>query len=140
MVRLDPDAGAKAMSRRPYVRKLSKLWWLGRSRYTAYMIRELTCLLIGAYAGLVVVGLLRLSQGRAAYEAFLEALASPLGIAFHVLALLFTLFHMVTWFGLAPKAMALRIGGRKLPDAGIVMAHYAAWIGVSAGIMILAGS
>jgi fumarate reductase subunit C len=127
------------MSRRPYVRKLSKLWWLSRGRYTAYMIRELTCLFIGAYAGLVVVGLLRLSQGRAAYGAFLEALASPLGIAFHVLALLFTLFHMVTWFGVAPKAMALRIGGRKLPDAGIIVAHYAAWIGFSVGIMILAG-
>jgi fumarate reductase subunit C len=128
------------MSRRPYVRKLSKLWWLSRGRYTAYMIRELTCLFIGAYAGLVMVGLLRLSQGRAAYESFLEALASPLGIAFHVLALLFALFHMATWFGLAPKAMVLRIGGAKLPDAGIVVAHYGVWIGVSAVIMILAGS
>ena len=127
------------MSRRPYVRKLSKLWWLSQGRYTAYMIRELTCLFIGAYAGLVMVGLLRLSQGRAAYESFLEALASPLGIAFHVLALLFALFHMVTWFGLAPKAMVLRIGGAKLPDAGIVVAHYGVWIGVSAAIMILAG-
>jgi fumarate reductase subunit C len=127
------------MSRRPYVRKLSKLWWLSRGRYTAYMIRELTCLFIGAYAGLVMVGLLRLSQGRAAYESFLEALASPLGIAFHVLALLFALFHMVTWFGLAPKAMVLRIGGAKLPNAGIVVAHYGVWIGVSAAIMILAG-
>jgi fumarate reductase subunit C len=126
------------MSRKPYTRKLPKLWWLGQGRYTTYMVRELTCVFIGAYTAVVVVGLMRLSQGRAAYEAFLDALHSPLWIAFHLLALVFALFHTVTWFGVAPKAMPLQIGEKKVPGAAIIMAHYAGWIVVSAAVLILA--
>jgi fumarate reductase subunit C len=126
------------MSRKPYTRKLPKLWWLGQGRYTTYMVRELTCVFIGAYTAVVVVGLMRLSQGRAAYEVFLDALHSPLWIAFHLLALVFALFHTVTWFGVAPKAMPLQIGEKKVPGAAIIMAHYAGWIVVSAAVLILA--
>lgn len=120
------------------MRRLPKSWWLSQRRYTVYMIRELTCIFIGAYTVLIVIGLLRLWQGRAAYEAFLDALQSPLGIAFHLLALLFALFHMVTWFGVTPKAMPLRFGEKKVPGAAIVMAHYVVWIVVSAGVMLVA--
>lgn len=126
------------MSRRPYQRPVPKWWWLGQGRYTRYMIRELTCVFIGAYAGLLLVGLWRLSQGRAAFEAFLDAVQSPLGIAFHGLVLLFALYHMATWFGLTPQAMPLRVGERKVPGPAIVAAHYLVWIVVSAGVFLLA--
>ena len=126
------------MSRKPYMRKLPKWWWLRQRSYTIYMIRELTCIFIGAYTAVIVVGLMRLSQGRAEYDAFLDALRSPLGMTFHLLAILFALFHTVTWFGVAPKAMPLRIGEKKVPDAAIIMAHYAAWIVVSAAVLFLA--
>ncbi len=127
------------MSRRPYLRKLPKWWWLKQGRYTTYMVRELTCVFIAAYTVLVLIGSYRLSQGPAAYGAFLEALRSPLGIAFHAAALAFALIHTVTWFGLAPKAMPLRTGAQAVPPGAIVLAHYAAWIAVSAGLFLLAG-
>ncbi len=59
-------------------------------------------------------------------------------MVFHLLALLFALFHTVTWFGVAPKAMPLQIGEKKVPSAAIIMAHYAGWIVVSAAVVILA--
>lgn len=128
----------EAVSRKPYVRKLPKSWWLSQRRYTTYMIRELTCIFIGAYTAVIVVGLMRLSEGRAEYQAFLDALHSPFGIAFHLLALLFALFHMVTWFGVTPKAMPLRLDEKKVPGAAIIIGHYAGWIVVSAGILFVA--
>jgi len=126
------------MSRKPYMRKLPTWWWLSQRRYTIYMIRELTCIFIGAYAVLIVIGLLRLSHGRAEYDAFLDALQSPFGMVFHLLALLFALVHTVTWFGVTPKAMPLWLGERRVPDAAIIMAHYAGWIVVSAAVVFLA--
>ena len=41
-------------------------------------------------------------------------------------------FHAVTWFNLAPKAMVVEVGGRRLPGALIAGANYAAWAVVSA--------
>ena len=80
------------------------------------MARELTCLFIGAYTLLLVVGIGRLAEGRAAYEAFLESLKSPLSIVFHVLALGFAVYHSVTWFNLTPKALPVQIGEEFMPD------------------------
>ena len=126
------------MSRKPYMRKLPKWWWLRQRSYTIYMIRELTCIFIGAYTTVIVVSLMRLSQGRSEYDAFLNSLHSPFWITFHLVAILFALFHTVTWFGVAPKAMPLQIGERKVPDAAIIMVHYAGWIVVSAAVLFLA--
>ena len=126
------------MDRRPYIREMPKLWWLGQRRYTVYMIRELSCVFIGAYVLVILVGLFRLSQGPAAYAAFLDALQGPLAIAFHLLALVFALLHTVTWFGLTPKAMPLRLGENTVPGTVIVMAHYVVWIVVSAGLLLAA--
>ena len=126
------------MNRKPYVREVPKSWWLGQRRYTIYMVRELTCVLIGAYVLVILVGLFRLSQGPAAYGAFLDALQNPLAIGFHLLAFALALFHTVTWFGLAPKAMPLRFGEKTVPGTAIIMAHYVVWFVVSAGLLLVA--
>ena len=128
----------KMMDPRPYIRKMPKFWWLGQRRYTIYMVRELTCLFIGAYVVVVLVGLLRISQGPAAYGAYLYALQGPLAVAFHLLALVFALFHTVTWFSVTPKAMPLRLGGKTVPGTAIIMAHYFVWVVVSIGFVLVA--
>jgi fumarate reductase subunit C len=102
------------------------------------MARELSCVFIGAYSVLIVVGLHRLSQGRAEYGAFLDALQSPLAMVFHAAALVFALIHTVSWFSLAPKAMPLQFGEKTIPGGAIVLAHYAVWIAVSAGVLLVA--
>jgi succinate dehydrogenase subunit C len=129
------------MSRRPYVREIPKFhWFLRQPRYVRYMVRELSCVFIGAYTLLLMVGLARLAEGRAAYEAFLAALKSPLSIAFHVIALAFAVYHSVTWFNLTPKALPVQMGEAFLPDWVISGAHYAAWLLFSAALLYFAGA
>jgi fumarate reductase subunit C len=48
--------------------------------------------------------------------------------------LFFVIFHAVTWFNLAPKAMAIRVGGSRVPDLLIAAPNYVAWLAISASI------
>jgi fumarate reductase subunit C len=127
------------MSRHPYVRKVQRSWWLQHPRYVAYMIRELTSLFVGLYCALLAVGLVRLAQGQAAWDGFVAAISSPLGVAFQLICLVFAVYHSVTWFALTPKAMPLRVKGEPVPGSAIVGAHYIAWAAVSIIVLIGAG-
>jgi len=119
------------MSRKPYVREIGSEWIFRHPRYLRYLVRELSCLFIGGYTLLMIVGLMRLSQGPAAWEGFLQALQAPASLVFHVVALAFSLYHSVTWFNLTPKA---------LPMPFISAAHYAGWAAVSAALLYFAGA
>lgn len=128
------------MSRKPYRRPVSATaWWLAQPRYIRYMAREVSCVFIGAYTGVVVAGLVRLSQGADAWNGFVEALQAPVSVVFHLLALAFALYHTTTWFNVTPKAMPVQIGAARLPGSIIIGAHYAGWAVVSALILYLAG-
>jgi len=130
----------KVSGRRPYVREVPKThWFLRHPRYLRYMVREITCIFIGAYTLICAVGIVRLSQGEAAYEAFLEAFRSPVSVVFHVAALIFAVYHSATWFNLTPKALPVQLGEDFLPDAVIAGAHYAGWAILSIVILFLAG-
>ena len=47
----------------------------------------------------------------------------------------FVLFHAVTWFNLAPQAMVVHLGGKRLPGALIAGANYAAWVVATALVL-----
>jgi fumarate reductase subunit C len=126
------------MSRRPYVRKVRANWWLGQRRYVVYMVRELTSLFVGLYCAVLVVGLLRLAQGRAAWDGFLAALSSPAGVLLQLICLGFAIFHSATWFAVTPKAMPLVMRGQPVPGVAIVGAHYVAWAVVSLIVLLAA--
>jgi len=129
------------MTRRPYNRPVSNYsWWLVHPRYIRYMAREASCILIGAYTGVITVGLLRLSQGEAAWNGFLAALQTPFSIAFHLLALAFALYHTTTWFNVTPKAMPVQIGDTRLSGSVIMGAHYLVWAVFSLLVLFLAGA
>jgi fumarate reductase subunit C len=127
------------MTRRPYLRKVERSWWLRQPRYVRYMIRELTSLFVGLYCALLVVGLIRLTQGQAAWDGFVTAFSSPPGVVFQLVCLVFAIYHSVTWFALTPKAMPLVVKGEPVPGIVIVGAHYVAWAMVSIVVLIGAG-
>ena len=52
-------------------------------------------------------------------------------VILNILSLLFVLFHTITWFNLTPKAIVLRVRGRRLPDLLIAAPNYVAWLVVS---------
>jgi succinate dehydrogenase subunit C len=127
------------MSRRPYIRKVKRSWWLGQRRYVAYMVRELTSLFVGLYCALLVVGLFRLAEGRAAWDGFVAVLSSPPGVLLQLACLAFAAYHSVTWFALTPKAMPIVVRGEPLPAKAIVGMHYGAWAVASLIVLIAAG-
>lgn len=122
---------------RPYRPSMPRSWWLRRSAYRRYMIRELTCVAIGAWSIWLLVGLVRLSQGPTAWRGFLEASASAPGIAFQVVVLAAAVYHAVTWFTLAPRTMPLRFAGRRVAPVWIELGHYLAAALVAAALLIV---
>jgi fumarate reductase subunit C len=130
------------MSRQPYVRPVSKTtWYMRQGRYRKYMLREVTCLLVGLYSFLMIWGLAALAASSSArWEAFLASQQNTALLVFHAFALVFFLVYQTfDWFKLAPKAMPVFLGEKKVPDLLIVVGHYLAWLVVSALVFWMAG-
>lgn len=128
------------MSRKPYVREVSKTgWYLKHPRYMRYMSREVTCIFIGAFALLLLRAVERLSQGQAAYESFLAGLKGPLSALGLLIILAFAVHNATSWFNVTPKAMPVQIGEDFLDGKYIVGAHYAVWAIASLVILFYAG-
>ncbi|WP_028864155.1 fumarate reductase [Psychromonas aquimarina] len=123
--------------RKPYKRELPTDWWLKHAFYTKYMIREGSSVLITLYSLILAWGVLRLSQGEAAFNGWLEALQSPFSIFIHLLALALALYHTITWFSLAPKAVDLWLKGKRLEDKVIVAGHYGAFAVVTVFCLLI---
>jgi fumarate reductase subunit C len=105
-----------------YVRPISG-WWRRNPFYLWYMLREASCVFVAGYALVLLYGVYRLSQGRDAFDGWRTALTSPWSIAFHLVALLFVLYHAWTWFKVMPKTMPfIAIGGKRLSDKAIISA------------------
>jgi fumarate reductase subunit C len=107
-------------------------WWLQRWSYFLFILREIS----SVFVAWTVVYLLMLVdavwRGDAAYRAFLDWAATPLVLAVNVLTLVLVVFHAVTWFNLAPTAMVVHVGSRRVPGMLIAGSNYAAWVAVSA--------
>jgi fumarate reductase subunit C len=120
-----------------YVRPMGA-WWRRNGFYRAYMLREASALFVTLYAVVLLVGLARLAQGPAAYDAWCVSLATPASIAFHVVVLLFVAYHAWTWIAVMPKTMPfVRIGGRRVGDRTLVALGAAASIGAQVALVAL---
>lgn len=117
-----------------YRRRMSVWWWMWKWSYTKFVLRELTSVFVGLFAVVTLWQLRALSAGPEAYAQFLARLESPFFLALHGFAMLFILFHSITWFNLAPKAMVVRLGGKRVPDFVIAGWNYAAWLVASAAV------
>jgi fumarate reductase subunit C len=113
---------------------MSIFWWIKRKPYMLFITRELTSLFVAAYVVLLLVKLNALRQGPEAWEALLASLSTPVSIILHLVILIFVLFHSITWFLLAPTAMVLKIGGKKVPGSIIVTGNFVMWFLLSAGV------
>ena len=105
--------------RRPYVRSMDG-WWKKNPYFIEYMIHEGTALFVAAYALVLLVGLVRLSQGEVAWNGWLEALKSPVSLVFHLLILVMVAYHSYTWFKIMPRTLPLiMLAGKRLSDSAI---------------------
>jgi fumarate reductase subunit C len=120
---------------------VSTYWWLWRWAYLKFILRELSSIFIAYFVVLILLLLRALGHGPEAYAAFQEWLTTPWVIALNTVSFFFVLFHTITWFNLAPRAMVVRVRGQRVPDLFIAGANYVAWLVVSVAVawLILRG-
>ena len=114
-----------------YRARVSTYWWSRRWAYLKFILRELSSIFVAYFVVLTLLQIRALTQGPDAYARFQERLKAPVLVALNALAFVFVLFHAVTWFNLAPKAMNLRMRGKRVPDLLIVLPNYVAWLAIS---------
>ena len=116
---------------------VSTYWWLGKWAYVKFILRELSSVAVAWTVALALVQILALIRGQSAYVRFEQRMSSPWMIAINIIAFAFLLLHTITWFNLAPKAMAVRVAGRRVPGVLISGPQYLAWIAISAIIFAI---
>ena len=131
---MSAGAGYTLYHPRWYRRRVSVWWWLQSRSYTGFVLRELTSVFVAFFALLLLWQIRALAHGPDAYARVLARLRSPLFVTLNALALAFVLFHSITWFNLAPKAMVVRLKGKRVPDLIVARANYAAWVVLSAAV------
>jgi fumarate reductase subunit C len=118
-------------------RRPSTYWWLERGSYLRFIARELSSVFIAWFVAYLLLLVRAVSRGDAAYQRFLTWSRHPLVLALNVVTLAFVLLHAVTWFNLAPRAMVVRVGSRRVPPALIGASNYLAWAVVTALVLWL---
>ncbi len=117
-----------------YRAPVSTYWWIGSWRYLLFILRELTSVAV-AWSVVITLWLLRsLLNGPEAYARFTHRLQSPVMIALNGVAFCFLLLHTITWFNLAPRAMPVRLGGKRVPEFLVAAPNYGLWAVASAVI------
>ena len=117
-----------------YRRRVSVWWWLQNQSYARFVLREITSVFVAFFCVVVLWQLRALAHGAEAYERSLARLQTPLFLALDTIAFFFVLFHAITWLNLTPKAMVVRLGGKRVPDGVILGLNYAAWLVLSGAV------
>lgn len=120
-----------------YHTRVSTYWWLERWVYLKFILREASSVFVAWTVVLTLLQIRALARGPAEYAEFLSWLQSPLLLVLNAVSLFFVILHAVTWFNLAPKAMAIRLGGKRLPNLAISAPNYIAWVAVSTAVAFI---
>jgi fumarate reductase subunit C len=117
-----------------YRERVSTYWWVGSWRYLLFILRELTSVAVAWSVVMTLLLLRALLVGPEAYARFTHRMQSPVMIALNAIAFCFLLLHTITWFNLAPRAMPVRVGGKRVPEFLVAAPNYVLWVIASAAI------
>jgi fumarate reductase subunit C len=116
---------------RGYRLRVSTYWWLGRWAYLKFILRELSSIFVAWFVIETLMQINAMIGGPSAYVYFQGFFHNPLVIELKIVSFFFVLFHAITWINLAPKAMAVRVRGKRIPAVMISTPNYVAWAVVS---------
>lgn len=108
------------------------LWWARRRSYTAFLLRELSSVFVALFVVELLLLVRAVARGPAAYQSLLDRMANPAVVALNLVALGFVIYHAVTFANLTPRAMVVRVRGRRVPPRAILAGVYVGWIAVTA--------
>lgn len=120
--------------------RMSTYWWLGSWSYLKFILRELSSIFVAWFVVYLLMLIRAVSKGEVAYQHFMDWSGRPLVLLLNAVSFALIVFHAVTWFNLAPQAMVVRVGGKRVPGVLIAGSNYAAWAVASALVIwLLAG-
>jgi len=114
--------------------RTSTWWWLEKWAFVKFILRELSSVFVAWFVVYLLLLFRAVRDGNAAYQNFLAFSANPIVLTVNVVTLFFIVFHALTWFALAPRAMVVHVGKKKVPPFLIGVGNYGGWIVVSAVI------
>ena len=114
-----------------YRTRVSTYWWLSQWSYSKFILRELSSVFVAYFIVITLMQVWALGDGPESYAALQNWLSHPLVILLNVVSFVFLLLHTVTWFNLTPRAIVLRLGGKRIPDFLIIAPNYVAWLVIS---------
>jgi succinate dehydrogenase subunit C len=109
-------------------RRVSTYWWLEKPSYFAFVLREGSCLFVAWFVVYLLLLVYRVLQGEAAYQEFLAWSARPRVLVLNIVSFVFLVYHAITFFDAAPRALAVHIGKTRVPERIVGVSHYAAWL------------
>ena len=115
-----------------YKPKLSPTWWLKSRNYFLFMMRELSSVFIAAFVLLLLYQLFALAKGPEAYAACRSVLTTPAFVAFYAVALVFALYHTITWLGVMGRVQVVRMGAFTVPPKLVTAGAFVGFFLVSA--------
>ena len=107
--------------------RMSTYWWLQKPAYLAFILREISSVFVAWTIVYLLLAVRAVSQGAVPYADFLDWSAAPAVLTLNAVSVGFLVFHAITWFNLAPQAMVIHVGRRRVPGALIAASNYAAW-------------
>ena len=111
---------------------ISTWWWLGKTSYFVFILREMSCVFVAWFVVYLLLLVRAVSQGDAAYQELLAWSATTPILLLNIVSLVFLIFHAVTFFDAAPRAMVVKIGANPVPGGLVLAGHYAGWVAASA--------
>lgn len=124
-------------NRKPYVRPIHRTWWAETSRFSFYMVRELTIIPLILFTLNLLVGLYSMTSGKDAWESWVAFSASPVVLVVNLLALAGALYHAKTFFSMMPQVMPIKIGQKTVSKGIIVTVQWLIVLAFSAAVMLL---
>ena len=120
-----------------YFKRKPIFWWTKKWAHMRFILRELTSVAVAWFSLILIFMIRSLRNGPDEYARFERVMEHPLVMVINVVALVFLIYHSITWFNLAPKAMVIRIGTNKVPGMLIAGLNYVAWLIVSIAVVLL---
>jgi fumarate reductase subunit C len=118
-------------------RRVSTYWWLEKPSYFAFVLREGSCLFVAWFVLYLLMLMYRVLQGDAAYQEFLVWSARAPVLLLNIISFLFLVYHAITFFDAAPRALVVHVGSKRVPERLISVSHYAAWLVASVVVIWL---
>jgi fumarate reductase subunit C len=122
-----------------YRRHIHIFWWANRWIHIRFIARELTSLCVAVWVVVFLFYVCAILSDQESFESYARVMRSPFIIVINVLLLGGLLFHSITWFNLAPKAMVVKLGENQVPGFIIALMNYVGWVVISAAIVWLVG-